>query len=198
MRVEGHWYRQHAERDGPDRGLWWFSSTHPEPAPGGRFDLEEPRGTCYLGATPGVTARERCGPLLDAGAVPAGHLTGRLVTTVALAPTVVADLTHADGGRLGVTAELTTGHDYRMSSRWAAAIDRAPFAGVLYAPRFTPAGGGEHAVAVFGGAGNAAPPGHPVITHRPLADVVRSLGYVVMEPPTAGQLQVDHGSPPAG
>lgn len=192
--VHGEWHREHAERPGPDRGCWWFASTTLGDEPEGRFDLTEPRGTCYLGSTLGVAARERCGRLLAAGAIPDGHLAGRLVSTVKLPPTTVADLTHPDGAHVGVTAELATGHDYPLTTQWATALDTTDCAGVRYAPRFTPAGGPEHAIALFGPAG-AAPNPHPVAS-RPLADVVTDLGYSVVSLPSHTQLTISSGAPP--
>lgn len=195
--AQGEWHREHAERPGPDRGCWWFASIPAGGEPEGRFDLEEPRGTCYLGSTPGVAARERCGRLLAAGAIPEGHLAGRRVSTVQLPPTTVADLTHPDGARIGVTAELASGHEYRLTTQWATALDATGFAGVRYAPRFTPAGAPEHAIALFGAAG-AAPNLHPVVSSQPLADVVAELGYRTVAPPSPTQLAISSEAPPSG
>lgn len=192
--VRGLWHREHADRPGPDRGCWWFTVTPAGGEPQGRFDLTEPRGTCYLGSTLGVVARERCGRLLAAGAIPEDHLAGRLISTVTLPPTTVADLTSADGARVGVTAELAAGHDYPLTAQWASAFDACGFAGVRYAPRFTPAGGTEHALALFGVAG-ADPNLHQVVS-RPLAEVVAELGYPIVSRPTATQLTISTERPP--
>lgn len=192
--VQGTWHREHAARRGPDRGCWWFASTPAGGEPAGRFDLREPRGTCYLGSTLGVAARERCGRLLAAGAIPEGHLAERLVSSVQLRPTTVADLTHPDGARIGVVAELASGHDYHLTTQWAASFDAAEFAGIRYAPRFTPAGGPEHAIAIFGPAGST-PDLHPVVASRPLADVVTELGYTVVSLPSPAQLSISSQAP---
>lgn len=194
--VRGLWHREHGERPGPDRGRWWFASTPDGGEPAGRFDLEEPRGTCYLGSTPGVAARERCGRLLAAGAIPEGHLAGRLVSSVQLPPTTVADLTHPDGARIGVTAELAGGHDYPLTTRWATALGALDLGGIRYAARFTPAGETEHAVALFGQAG-AAPDLHPVAASRPLADIVTELGYPIVSLPSPAQLTISSDPPEA-
>lgn len=191
--VQGEWHREHADRPGPDRGCWRFTSTPLGGEPDGRFDLTEPRGTCYLGSTLGVAARERCGRLLAAGAIPEGHLTGRLVSTAKLPPTSVADLTHPDGARIGVTAELAAGHDYPLTTQWATALDTTDYAGIRYAPRFTPTGGPEHAVALFGPAG-AAPHLHSVVS-RPLANVVADLGYPTVSLPSPTQMSISTEAP---
>lgn len=187
--IHGQWHREHAARPGPDRGCWWFASTPTGGEPAGRFDLDAPRGTCYLGATVGVAARERCGRLLAAGVIPEAHLTGRLVSTVRLPPTTVADLTHPDGARIGVTAELASGNDYTVTTQWAKAFDASEFAGARYAPRFTPAGGPEHSVALFGPAGAATNP-HPVQTSQPLSHVVADLGYPTIALPSPTQMHI--------
>lgn len=194
--VQGAWHREHADRPGPDRGCWWFSSTPVGGGPEGRFDLTEPRGTCYLGSTLGVAARERCGRLLAAGAIPEDHLAGRLVSTVTLPPTTVADLTDPAGAHVGVTAELATGHDYPLTTQWATALDATDVAGIRYAPRFTPAGGPEHAMALFGAAG-AAPDLHPVVS-QPLAAVVADLGFRTVSLPSPLQLTVTSAPPSDG
>lgn len=194
--IEGVWFREHADRaPASDRGCWWFTHTPVGKYPGGRFDLAHPRGTCYLGSSLGVAARERCGRLLAIGLIPEGHVAGRVVSTVRLPPTQVADLTHPDGARLGVTAELATGHDYPLTAAWANALDSVGLGGIRYAPRFTPAGGPEHAAALFGAAG-AHPHAHPVLTTRTLAQVLADLGYPTLAPPSASQLHISTGPPP--
>ena len=197
--ISGHWYREHADRaDATDRGCWWFTSAADGGAePDGRFDLKEPRGTCYVGVSPGVAVRERCGRFLGIG-IPIGHLTGRVVSKVDLPATVVADVTNTDGARLGVIAELATGHDYQLTAQWAQAqaLDESDFEGILYAPRFTPAGGPEHAVALFGATG-AASGIHPVLTSRALTEVVVELGYQIVGLPTLEQLVISDDDIPS-
>ena len=178
------WYREHQHRpEKPDEGCWWFSSHKTGQEPGGRFDLVTPNGTCYLGETVGVAVRERCGRFLATHMpIPTGHMEGRVVSTVVLAPmpAPVADLTSPDGARFGVTGELTAGNDYTLTVEWAQALFDAGQAALLYQPRFTP--GQERALAVFGDVfdpGDTSPAtdvGH-VVGWVHLVDTVTGMGY---------------------
>src|SRR5699024_12173540 len=68
--LEGTLFREYALRENvPDGGCWWFSGSGE-----GRFDLEEPMGTCYLGETAGVAVRERCGRLIAMGVAITGAM----------------------------------------------------------------------------------------------------------------------------
>lgn len=136
------WFREHARRGGTDAGCWWFSSHAAGEEPEGRFDLTSPHGTCYLGETPGVAVRERCGRFLAARLpIPATHTQGRIVSeaTVVLISRLAADLTSPAAARFGVTGELAGGNDYEISAAWAEAFYAASFEAILYQPRFTPA-----------------------------------------------------------
>lgn len=194
--VAGLYYREHHRRaDAIDLGCWWFASTTPGDEPGGRFDRHSPEGTCYFGQSPGVAARERCGRFLAARRpVPRSHIAGRVVSTVEISLSAVADLVHPDAALLGVTAELAAGNDYGLSVQWADTIGVAGFSGIRYAPRFTP--GQECALAVFG------PEGAPQSTRPPLdvqdlAATLLDLGYDVEDEPAPSDLDIDDEAPPA-
>ena len=136
-------YRAHLVSQGP----WWFGSG------GGRFDLDPPRGTCYLASTALAAIRERLGPVL------AGR---RTVPRPALADVVVSRLTVTEPGgsirlanlrssraaEFGVTRELESMTPYDVPRAWARAWDAAGLDGVRYGPRFSP--GRASAYAVFG------------------------------------------------
>jgi hypothetical protein len=147
-------YRAHQR----DRGPWWFASG------GGRFDLVEPRGTCYLATSPASALRERLGPVLARRAtVPASTLEGVVVSTLRTgattsAPLRLANLRASRAAEFGVTRELESMTPYEVPRRWASAFDAGGWAGIRYGPRFSP--GGASAIALFGPAGED--------THRPV------------------------------
>ena len=127
-------------------GPWWFSSE------GGRFDLDAPRGTCYLADDPLVALLEVLGPAASAPVLLAPVLDGRVLWTVALPEQVdAADTTARRARSYGITAELAATTPYRRSRAWAAAFAAIGLGGVRYRARHDPAGG--RCLAVFGAAG---------------------------------------------
>lgn len=190
------WFREHGDRAGaPDLGCWWFSSHSPTTEPGGRFDLLTPNGTCYLGETPGVAARERCGRLLSAHSpIPETHMESRVVTQVVVSPpSPTADLTSPDAAAYGVTGELAGGNNYDISAAWAQALFDTGHTAVLYHPRYTP--GQERALALF--ASEGADPPRGIVDSVPLAEVVAALGYKISRStiPTSAAARVDDDAP---
>lgn len=172
-RPAGRLFREHQHRkSADDGGCWWFSSSGE-----GRFDLEKPRGTCYLGETEGVAVRERCGRLM-AMRLPISEdlYSDRVISEVAQPALgdMLADLTSPASLEAGVTAELATTSDYGLSQAWAAACDVAGFGGLTYSPRFTPSGR-ETVSAIFSAAG--AQPGRGIVRSRSLLEVLTAMGY---------------------
>lgn len=194
-------YREHEWRPGPGGGCWWYSSapSSPRARPGGRFDLREPEGTCYLASTDGAAVRERVGRLLATHRpIPEYLYTGRVVSQVVL-PDLdgpVADLTSEEAAALGVTVEIHSSPDYRLTARWAAQAHADGFGGLRYQPRFTP--GGAYALALFGPNGSARK--GIVVTTEPLVDLIDKIGYKrlrVSTPSTAAvAARVDDGLEP--
>ncbi|GAB3692116.1 RES family NAD+ phosphorylase [Angustibacter aerolatus] len=189
-------YRAHDH----DLGPWWWSSGGP-----GRFDLEAPRGTCYLATTALVALRERLGPVLSARAVlPASTIERVVVSRLRLpAAARLANVRVAAAAAHGVTRELESMTPYAVPQAWAAAFDRAGFDGVRYGPRFSP--GAASSIALFGAAG--APEAdagfvvdpHPVpaldVPGRPdVVPVPRRRDLKVIRPP----VQPPRAGPPAG
>ena len=152
----GPWFRAHPERPGPDKGCWWFTSHASGVTPDGRFDLLMPNGTCYLADSAQAAVRERVGRYSAARTwVPAHAVDGVLVSSVATLHTgrrPLADSTHASAAASGATRELSVATGYGLTSRWAQALFRDGFAGLLYQPRFST--GSEVAVALFGAEGS--------------------------------------------
>lgn len=128
------------------RGPWWFASDG-----SGRFDLDPPRGTCYLADDALVALLESLGPVLPGG-LDVADLQARVVWSVPLpAQCDAADTTARSARSHGVTAEVATVTPYDRPRRWAAAFAQAGFGGVRYRARHDPAGG--RVLALFGAAG---------------------------------------------
>lgn len=174
------WFRSHRYRNRPDSGCWFYASAPAVPDQRGRFDLADPRGTCYLASTELAAARERLG---RAGSiVDAEEVKGVVVTQVRFDAHSMANLRHPDAALAGVTRELSTSTQYQLAQAWAAAFDVLGFAGIAYQPRFSP--DDTHAVAAFGPSGTPEPLPDTDST-RQLADVLKDHGYQILEaPPT--------------
>ncbi|CCQ15582.1 putative uncharacterized protein [Rhodococcus sp. AW25M09] len=126
-------------------GTWWYSSSG-----GGRFDLEEPDGTCYLAEGEVVTLLEIFGGQL---VVPRYEVDARAASTITLGSDVtLADLTANTGVAFGVTAEIFSTADYSLTQRWAAALRAAGFEGLRYWARHELERAGR-CIALFGEAG---------------------------------------------
>lgn len=163
---------------GHRRGLgpWWFSSD------GGRFDLPEPHGTCYLGYDEQTAVRETIGSALAAGQViTAQFAADRVLSALRLPrPITVADTCSRDAVRFGLTRELCTITPYEVPRQWAAAFLAAGHGGIQYQSRFT-TGTDPNAVAVFGAAGEDARPADPA--PEPFGAATRRAGITVAAPP---------------
>jgi RES domain len=125
-------------------GPWWFSSDAQ-----GRFDLEPPRGTCYLADDEIGALLEVLGPIVVvnpgwARRLSLWHLPLREQCSA-------ADTTVRAARGFGVTAELASITPYELPQRWAAAFAAAGHDGVRYRVRHDP--GGSRALALFGAAG---------------------------------------------
>lgn len=166
-----------------DRGAWWFASTPADAdgVDGGRFDLAEPRGTCYWADSVEVAVRERLAHhTLHTNTVFAGRAREMVVVAArASRGRRFADVTDPAAVRSGVGAELQTMGDYRVPQAWARAFDAAGFAGVRYSTRFTSASA-ANAWAVFGSAGVPRRP-RPERVHRDGITACRESGIRVLE-----------------
>lgn len=170
----GDWYRAHSA----DHGPWWFAHDG-----GGRFDLDPPHGTCYLGSHVEVAVRERLGQtLVAAGMIPGTEADRMVVSQLRVdTPMVAADMTNQRATDFGVTRELGTLTPYDLPRRWAAALRAHGLGGLRYWPRFS-LDGGMRALAVFGSAGaDQALPTDP----KPMSgrDAAEAAGIVVVEVP---------------
>lgn len=133
-------------RDG--HGAWWFGSSLE-----GRFDLQAPKGTCYLASDDLGAILEILGPdLLPGGMAPLSFLHARHLAALRvphehrLANCLVQRATQ------WVTAEISTLTPYTIPMAWALAWDRNGLQGVRYAARHS-ASRRTYAIALFGAAG---------------------------------------------
>ncbi|HEX6568164.1 MAG TPA: RES domain-containing protein [Acidimicrobiales bacterium] len=125
-------------------GPWWFSSDAQ-----GRFDLEPPRGTCYLADDEIGALLEVLGPVQVVSPAWAGRLS---MWHLGLPHQCrAADTTVRAARGFGVTAEIASITPYAVPQRWAAAFAAAGHQGVRYRIRHDP--GGSRALALFGAAG---------------------------------------------
>ena len=125
-------------------GPWWFSSSAH-----GRFDLDPPRGTCYLADDEVGAMLEVLGPVVVVSPAWAGRLS---MWHLGLPQQCsAADTTVRAARGFGVTAELASMTPYDLPQRWAAAFAAAGHQGVRYRVRHDP--GGSRALALFGAAG---------------------------------------------
>ncbi len=174
-------YRAKSKANGP----WYFSSATKDGGVGrGRFDLTDPRGTCYWAADPQTALGERLGPdLLDnPGTIPESFLAQAEIATAAGAPGRFADLGDRRAAtHFAVTGELSKTADYEQAQRYATTFDEAGFAGILYAARYS-GDQAPNAIAIFGptGADNGRAFDPDAI---PALEVARDMGLTVIPTP---------------
>ena len=130
------------------RGPWWFASDG-----GGRFDLDAPRGTCYLADDAVVALLEVLGAAASAPVLAASLFDDRVVWSVALPEQCdAADTTTRRARALRRHRRAGDDRDVPPASRaWAAAFAGAGLGGVRYRARHDPGGG--RCLALFGAAG---------------------------------------------
>lgn len=142
-------YRSHSVTNGP----WWYASAQPEPDDGGRFDLPDPDGTCYVALDADTALRERLGEeIIRSGLVMAADVATTTISRLALPDDVNAADAAAPAAANWVTRELGSMDDYALAQRWAVALFDAGCEGLVYQSRFT-TGAEQYAVALFGDAG---------------------------------------------
>ena len=166
-------YRAHHK----DRSPWWYASNDD-----GRFNLQNPDGTCYLANNRTCAVREVAGEsLIELGYVTADFAASRIVSTLAMpAPRTLADLTHSDAANHGITREIHTCVPYRIPRLWAAAIHLHCFDGIRYLPRFS-TGVNDIGFALFGAAGQHDHPKDPA--PQRFESAALGAGIKVVRPP---------------
>lgn len=165
-------FRAHLKEFGP-----WFFASHPR----GRFNLEEPNGTCYFAEDIETAVREYFGPLIRRNEISAKAAAVLRVSRVF--PPEDATYAHVSGqgaARFGVTSELTTMGDYEVTRAWAEAFNER-VNGLRYNSRFNP---GAESWALFGAAGPAPSLGVDPSGSVDGAAAVKAAGVTVQpEPP---------------
>lgn len=158
---------------------WHFSST--ARAVAGRFDLNEPYGTCYFsdhlaGSWVEVFRGMKLVPLNDVEARSVAVVERRT------SDVMVADLTHPSAVSAGVSLDVSAGDDYTQTQTLAAALHRRGWRGAVAWIRHDPAARYRN-VALFGRSGSRAVVqgwrvrSEPLVTHA--ASVAVELGVRV-------------------
>jgi len=100
---------------------------------GGRFDLSEPDGTCYVAADALAALIEIVGPESSTGLVAADFLRQRRLLRLHVPRKIaLADSTSRQAGGFGVTLELCTVTPYACPQAWASKLHTTGFAGIVY------------------------------------------------------------------
>ena len=130
-----------------DNGPWWFSCSM-----AGRFDLSQPRGTCYLSTDPLTAVLEvyRAGVLITTEELGRRRLHKLHVP----ASRSLANLTSRSAAGFGLTLEIHSHPRYDLTQAWASRLRETGAEGLLYLARHDPCPG--PCVALFGPAGERA------------------------------------------
>ncbi|MGW8431716.1 RES domain-containing protein [Curtobacterium citreum] len=180
--VTGKMFRAKAKAN----GAWYFASSPVGGVGEGRFDLTDPRGTCYWASDAETALGERLGPdMFDKpGTIPESFLEQADIATAEPAPGQFADLGNRRAStHFAVTGELSKTDDYAQAQRYATTFDAAGFAGIIYAARFS-GDQAPNAYAAFGAKG-------PDTTRQVDADTIsaidtaRDMGLTIVSPPAA-------------
>lgn len=157
---------------------WWFSSDG-----SGRFDLpaDSGRGTCYLATEPEGCFLE---VFRDLSLIAEQEIEVRRLSRLAINEALLADCAAGRSREFGLTAEIHSAPDYRITQQWAAAFAAAGFDGVRYLLRHDPS---QHlaGIALFGRAGSPPWPAPPPekIGLDLLIEVERRFGLRVLPTP---------------
>lgn len=140
-------YRIH----GIGRHPWWFAA-----GTRSRFDLPDPRGTCYLAESASgafvETFQDWIAPHV---AIPRGEVSARRLSVLAVPRRLtLADCTASAALAFGVTAEMHAAADRSLTQPWALAFAAAKFDGVRFLVRHDPHQR-THGFAIFGSVGEA-------------------------------------------
>lgn len=138
------------------RGPWWFASVDADPHRSGRFDLPQPKGTCYLAESPKGAFLESLQHLIGVGnPIPISEMLIRSVSTLTAPRKMrIADCTHKAAAAFGITGAISSGGDRLLTQQWAIAFDAAGFEGIRYFAQGDPSQH-EVSIALFHDAGSA-------------------------------------------
>lgn len=164
----------------------FFFASAPGDGGGGRFDPPAPLGACYL-------APQKAAAFLEVFRMPVVPLEDlrarRLCTTEAPRPVATADLLAARARAFGVTAEVHTTADRRLTQTWAQRLYQAGFRALWGQARHDPTLR-QRIVALLDRAGEHPPFGWRwrsqigrLETDPELATALRRFGYRIVEIP---------------
>ncbi|WP_075236083.1 RES family NAD+ phosphorylase [Mycobacterium colombiense] len=181
-------FRAHAALNGP----WWFASDDQ-----GRFNLEPPYGTCYLGIDVETAVRERLGnDLMDYSKVSAKFAAEMVVSKLAVqVGGKLANVGDRRAVRHGVNRLVSTyssaRYGYAKTRKWAAAFKEIGMRGIRYESRFTTVAK-ANAFAVFDDAGDAGLSKSWPADPTPMAGVeaCQAAGLTVLPVPRARHLRI--------
>ena len=170
---------------------WWFASSPTEG--GGRFDLADPRGTCYVADTIDAAVRERLREKILTRQPISTRLADSFAVSLFAMPRSFrcAHIGLRRAALFGVTRELESlpPRYYPLSREWAEAFAQADFEGIRYGVRFTP--GRPNAWALFERAGGEVLPKPSVNLVIDGRDACRRSGIVVQDIPRSTALKND-------
>jgi hypothetical protein len=113
------------------RDAWWFTN-----AGGGRFDINAPKGACYVADDPLGAYVE---VFRDVPLIPEAEVLARRLAELE-APTLrIADCCSRKARRFGVTAAIHSTENYALTQEWARAFEGAGFDGIRYRVSHDPA-----------------------------------------------------------
>lgn len=160
------------------RNPWYFDS-----GPHGRFNLSEPRGTCYLAKTAVGAFLETLGR--QGRLIPQAEADARVLSTLRVPrPLAIADCIAARARAFGITVGIHALEDYTRTRQWALAFAEAGFDGVRYRASHDPRAR-SIGIAVFGptGEGNWPFPPPAPIPRALIARVERTYHVLVVPTP---------------
>lgn len=190
-RADTTWYHQHNDRPADaDRGAWYFASHTVGDVSEGRFDLDEPGGTCYLANSERGAMFECIGPeYADRGWVDAGLVEGVSCHLCRFRTTSKQPMRPRPGPAISESrTNSTLGMTTRPRRRGHRCCTMPGSGGLHYELRFSP--GSARGLALFGPAGapNPKPAGDPDPVN--LREFVERLGVEVIEPPTMTAVRI--------
>jgi hypothetical protein len=164
-------------------GAWYFASAPKGGVGAGRFDLTDPRGTCYWASDAETALGERPDMLAAPGTIPASFLEPAEIATADGADGRYADLGNRRAAtHFAVTGELSKTDDYGQAQQYATTFDGAGFDGILYAARYS-GDQSPNAIAIFGDKGPDASRQVDVDT-IPALDIARDMGLTIIGAPS--------------
>lgn len=166
------------------RGAWWFDSSLY-----GRFNLSNPRGTCYTASRVETAVREKVREEVGSTGIVSRTLAEKFVVSTVTAPIdfKLAAVSSSRAARYDIVRALVTMDDYDIPQAWAEEFAANGFQGVYYGSAYTT--GAATALALFGTAGDPGPR-FTAAGHLTGPEACVAAGMTVAGPPTFGSLTI--------